>query len=313
MDPTGGLPLYEATVAGAVWLSNSAPILAGLTARTPDLEALASLVHAGWPLSGATAWREVRRLDADHVLRIARGRVTGGRRVGFRDRLPKLFAGAWSPAHAADTIRQSVRAGADWPGRRTNVPATAGRDSRTVLAAVARQGLPARTSTVAFPEQVGYPETPDVAVGRQVAERLGLVHEATVIPPTAPGFTDLERIAGIVAKVAPGTLSLQDTLTFNPDQDAAGVPEIVVSGLGGELARAFFHLGEGTDAASITKALMRRTTGWSTRPTPLNADGLRLVEGQVRGVVEPALAAGGCLRPTCPTCSTSPAWPTGRA
>jgi hypothetical protein len=70
-DPVGAYPLYEATVSGTRWFSNSAAALRELTGEAGvRLDSVAGLVGGGWPLEGHPIWNGIGRVEPGTVVRL---------------------------------------------------------------------------------------------------------------------------------------------------------------------------------------------------------------------------------------------------
>jgi hypothetical protein len=141
-DALGAYPVYRHRD-GAV--SNNAFVLREGTSMRLDV--LASLFGGGWSLSGDPVWEGVERI---------------------RPQPPAVLEADFDPERAAATLVDTVRALADWPGRPSIVPITAGRDSRLVLAATLAAGIDFETTTG------GEPGHPDVEIGEQLARVAGV-------------------------------------------------------------------------------------------------------------------------------------------
>ncbi len=81
-------PVYLAEVAGAVVVSDRACWAAAVTGRMddPDPVMIGAFLSLGYPVGAATPFRGVHALGGDQVLRLADGRLTGGRAVVARTR-----------------------------------------------------------------------------------------------------------------------------------------------------------------------------------------------------------------------------------
>jgi Asparagine synthase len=225
-------PVYLAEVAGAVAVSDRACWAAAVTGRMddPDPVMIGAFLSLGYPVGAATPFRGVHALDGDRVLRLADGRLTGGRAVAARTREEdERPAGAEQVAAA---LTEAVRplGGADPPAE---LSLTGGKDSRLVAAALAAARVPFRARTHGF---AGHP---DVVVAGLIAGKLGVEH--TVTRPRPPGAPDEADVLGrlrAAVLVSDGMLSAFENLGsgLRPDPQAAGGPA-ETGGHGGELLR----------------------------------------------------------------------------
>ena len=290
-DPQGCYPVFWTEVATTRWISNSAKLLSTLKGtRELRRSALAALLGCDHSLDGEAWWDGVHRVPRGAVWRLDR---SGG--IDRRERLPfsemaELFGSGFEPDAAASLITAAVAACADWPGRPSVIPVTAGRDSRTILAAALRAGLQFEAMTVALPWSSGWPETEDVRGGRAVCQRVGVFHERNAIGPRTSVFEDPAANARTLALVAPLPICQYDAMTL-PPRLPAGALDVVHMGLGGEFARARFGLGTGLDRAGLVRHLTDIVMPHPPEPL-LSADGRQLVVETVRAQVDQYLDAG---------------------
>jgi hypothetical protein len=290
-DPQGCYPVFWTEVGPVRWASNSAKLLSTLGGnRGLRRSALAALLGCDHSLDGEAWWEGVHRVPRGAVWRLDRdGRIQTRERLPF-SAMAQLFGSGFEPGAAAGLITAAVAALGDWPGRPSVIPVTAGRDSRTILAAARRAGLPVRATTVGLPWASGWPETEDVRRGRAVCRRVGVEHERITVGPRASVFEDPAGNARTVALVAPVPVCQYDAMTLPPDVPP-GLLEIVHMGLGGEFARTRFGLGDGLDRDGLVRHLT--DIAMPRPPEPLlSADGRRLVSDTVRAHVDEYLAAG---------------------
>ena len=147
-DALGAYPVYRR---GDGAVSNNAFALRESSSMRADV--LASLLGGGWSLSGDPVWDGVERIRPE----------------------PPGVDGEFDADRAASILVETVRALADWPGRPSVVPVTAGRDSRLVLAAALAAGIDFETTTG------GEPGHPDVEIGRELARVAGVPFVPTAL------------------------------------------------------------------------------------------------------------------------------------
>jgi hypothetical protein len=264
-DPMGSYPVYRADD----WVSNN-PALLRLLAGADEVDpaVAAGLLAGGWSLSGHPVWRGIERIQPD-----------------WPDAVPLIGRGLNARAAARELV-DVTRALMDWAGRPNVVPVTAGRDSRLVLGAAMKTGLPFTANTG------GRPGEADVDVGRQLAQVTGVRHELIPDDPHGSLHEHWRRAAELLELTAGGTASLADAVGF-PHGPRAGPLPLWHSGQGGEIARAYYARVRGTTRDELTDSLYAafamRAPG---RREPLNADGEALVRDQIGGWVAQMLDAG---------------------
>jgi hypothetical protein len=240
-DALGAYPVYRRGEA----VSNNAYVLRESSGMR--LEVLASLLGGGWSLGGNPVWDDVEQIPPD------RPDVT-------RD---------FDPDRAAALLTAAVRALADWPGRPSVVPVTAGRDSRVVLAAALAAGIDFETTTG------GEPGHPDVEIGRELARVAGVPWRLIEHDPHGSVESDWRRAAELLWLISSGTASLADAAGF-PFGPRPGPLPLWHSGQGGEIARAYYGRGAGAD--DLYRRFVGRRPG---RAEILGEDGERLVRQQI--------------------------------
>jgi len=285
-DPVGAYPVYEATVDGTRWFSNSAAALRELTGDTGlRLDSVAGLVGGGWPLDGHPVWNGVERVEPGTALRLTPDGETRRRLLPSED-LARLPGRGLDPEQAARRLAAATAALADWPDRPNVVPVTAGRDSRVVLAGALGARLEFESVTG------GAPDEPDVRIGRELATAANVAHSLIPADPHGNMWSDHRRAARIVRLTSGGTATLADASGF-PLGHRDGPLPLWHSGQGGEIGRAYYGSGEGLDAAGLTRRLYDAFTARRPhRHEPLSPAGRDVVERQLRSWVDCQLEAG---------------------
>src|SRR5438270_792397 len=196
-----------------------------------------------------------------------------------------LQSGTGSRSSRAAVIAvASIRALADWPGRPSLVPVTGGRDSRVVLAAALSADIEFATATG------GDDDSPDVTIGRRLAGVGGVDHSLLPHDPYGSVWDDWRRAAEVVDLTSSGTASLADAAGF-PLGPRDGPLALWHSGQGGEIARAYYGVGDG-GGGELTDRLARAFLGRRPgRVDVLSEDGRAAVRRQIGSWVEERLAA----------------------
>jgi hypothetical protein len=246
-DALGAYPVYRRGDA----VSNNAAVLHETGSMRMDV--LASLLGGGWSLSGNPVWDDVEQIQPQ------RPRVAAGE--GF------------DPERAAGLLTSAVRALADWPGRPSVVPVTAGRDSRVVLAAALAAGIDFEATTG------GEPGHPDVEIGKELARVAGVPWKPIDHDPHGNVTSDWRRAAELLWLTSSGTASLADAAGF-PFGPRPGPLPLWHSGQGGEVARSYY--GTGADADLLYRRFVGRRPG---RAEILGGEGERLVRAQIDAFV----------------------------
>jgi hypothetical protein len=241
-DALGAYPVYRR---GDGAVSNNAFALR--ESSSMRAEVLAALLGGGWSLSGDPVWEGIERIRPD----------------------PPSLDGEFDADRAAGLLVETVRALADWPGRPSVVPITAGRDSRLVLAAALAADIDFDTVTG------GEPGHPDVEIGRELARVAGVPWRPIEHDPHGSVLSDWRRAAELLWVTSSGTASLADAAGF-PHGPRPGPLPLWHSGQGGEIARSYYGAGGGADL--LYRRFVGRRPG---RAEILNAEGQRLVRAQI--------------------------------
>jgi hypothetical protein len=286
-DALGAYPLHETHADGIRWTSNNAELLRDL-AGTSELDpaVLAPVLGGGWSLSGDPVWSGVRRVTYGCVRRLSPGKPAGRGELLPLPQIASLIGAGFDAERGAAILAETVRALADWPMRPSIVPVTGGRDSRVVLGAALRSGIRFESTTG------GDEGSPDVQVGRALAEAGGVAHSILEHDPHGSVWDDWRRAAEIVDLTSSGTASLADAAGF-PLGPREGSLVLWHSGQGGEIARAYYGTGGGLDRDGLVQRLSRSFLGQRPgRADVLSDAGRAVVRDQIGGWVDGQLAAG---------------------
>lgn len=251
-DALGFRHLYHAQWAERAAVSTSARLLALLAERPIDRDAVALQSLLGWQVGTSTLFQGVVKLGAGTLAELGVGR------------LQLVEAPRPDPAHlglddAVDRAVTVLRANlgayvTDHPD--ATLQLTGGQDSRILLSAVPpdlRRGLRAMTLRV--------PGSPDADIAADIAERCGLRHHVEQIEDLgavspedalAACLAASRRLDGMADPVALASLAMAES-RFDQGHRIAG--------LGGEVARGFYYLGNPRDA-TVTRAKVARLTAW---------------------------------------------------
>lgn len=288
-DPLGSYPIYTGGK-GELFFSNSPELIRRLVGTggfsRSRVSVLAGFFAAGAAIDGAPRWEEVDRLPAG----VQRFAAADGARRGpdAIDWLP-LLGDRFHAETASRRLVAIVRALSDWPGRPAYVSLSGGRDSRLVFAAAVAAGIDVSPRTMAIPGASGYPQTKDILLARALCEAAGvgleIVEPVRSVPPARSG--------ALLGLLSPGAISLELAVqaAFARPLSASEKPiEIVQTGHCGEVARAYYGVAEGEDAA-LTDRLLSRAMPSVPRPL-LSRDGKALYRALVADWVGRQLAAG---------------------
>ncbi|HEX8742512.1 MAG TPA: hypothetical protein VF712_05215 [Thermoleophilaceae bacterium] len=286
-DALGAYPVYEAHADGVRWTSNSAELVRDLIGATDlDPEVLAPVLGGGWSLSGDPVWSGVRRVTYGCVRRLKSGAPASRAELLPLAQVASMLGSGFDPPRAASVLVEGVRALADWPMRPSVVPITGGRDSRVVLGAALRSGIRFESTTG------GDEASPDVQVGRELAEVGGVAHSILAHDPHGSVWDDWRRAAAIVDLTSSGTASLADAAGF-PLGPREGALVLWHSGQGGEIARAYYGTGGGLGRDGLVQRLARSFLGQRPGRADVLSDGGRAhVHEQIGAWVDRQLTAG---------------------
>ena len=286
-DALGAYPVYEAHADGVRWTSNNAELLRDLAGSDGlDPSVLAPVLGGGWSLSGDPVWTGVRRIAYGCVRRLAPGKPAGRAELLPLAQIAPMLGAGFDAGRASALLAEGVRALADWPERPNVVPVTGGRDSRVVLGAALRAGIEFETTTG------GDEASPDVQVGRQLAESGGVPHSILAHDPHGSVWDDWRRAAVIVDMTSSGTASLADAAGF-PLGPRDGPLVLWHSGQGGEIARMYYGSGVGLAPEALVQRLTRSFLGQRPgRTDVLSGEGRANVRHQIGEWVERQLGLG---------------------
>lgn len=271
-DALGSYPVYFTRLGPHRLISNSAHLLVALTGEgRHDESAVAHLLSAGFSAMDRPLWQGIERLEPGSVHTFLGSAHTRASTLTEQE-IASWFGQGWDPDHAAALVTAAASALIDWPGRECEVSATGGRDSRVVLAAAATSGKPLISQTIAFPDQPGFPRTQDVSVASRICSELNVPHEIRTLDSTFGLYQDPADLAEALRVRGPGTIALNDAATMRFTPTSRPLP-LTMSGLGGELARAFYGHHSGGGATTAAAYLHGRTA--YTWPQPVTSQRAR--------------------------------------
>lgn len=260
---------------GSIWISSSLLALTAALGATVDADAAAEWLAAGHFISERTIAREVRKLGAGEHLRLDAGGCT--------------VVGRWRPTRAAhsddgDYRRTLLDAVRDRHGDpRTSAELTGGLDSRVVLAARIRSGLPTLSWTI------GDPECAELRTVQRLRRAAGFDHvNATV--GTNPAFPPAEQVLEM-HELADGEVNaLEYFPLLESFSQTEGRWRVSMSGSGGETARGYYY-GAVHHGALDVDALVRKLAGATSAAVgTLSRDRFPSPLAPLRGAVEELLA-----------------------
>lgn len=251
-DALGFRHLYHAQWPTSAAVSTSARVLALLGDSPLDRDAIAMQSQLGWQVGDSTLFEGVTKLAGGTLVALAAGRlelVTAPRPdpapLGLDEAVDR--AAAVLRSHLGAYVRDHPDA---------TLQLTGGQDSRILLSAVPpaqRRGLQAMTLRVAG--------SPDADIAAAIAARCGLRHhveELDDLGPVPPEdaleacLAASRRLEGMADPVALAGLTMAERRFEQGHR---------IAGLGGEVARGFYYLGNPRDT-SVSRAKVARLTAW---------------------------------------------------
>jgi hypothetical protein len=282
-DPLGAYPLFSGELDGTRWISNSAELVrTALGTDELDPSVVASVLGAGYSLSGDPVWAQVKRLPRGTVMHLRVDRPDAQTELLPLDRIAAQTGSGLDPDRAARDLVAATGALADWPGRPTLLQLSGGRDSRLVLAAALAAG--AEFDAVS----TGTAEHPDVRVARLLSEQAGVRHRLLSPDPDGAlhrGTRDMARVVGLAGA---GTLSIETAAGYPIAQSTGPLP-LWLGGQGGEIARAHLGSGDGMAPEALAPHLFRAVAGSAEL---LSATARERLEREVRKDIDDQLGAG---------------------
>lgn len=251
-DALGFRHLYHAQTDGWAGVSTSARLLAMIGGCSLDRDALTMQSLLGWQVGQSTLFEGVTKLGPGELVRLHGGRLTF---EGGRGGDPPRLALDEAVVAAASMLREYLTTYvSDHPD--ATLQLTGGQDSRILLSAIPRElrsGLTAITLKV--------PGSPDAEIAQNIASRSGLRHHVEELKSLeamspAEAFTSCveasERLEGMADPLAHAGLAIAER-QFDQGHRIAG--------LGGEVARGFYYLGNAQNP-TVTRARVARLTAW---------------------------------------------------
>lgn len=251
-DALGFRHLYHAQRNDWAGVSTSARLLALVGGCPLDRDSLTMQSLLGWQVGQSTLFEGVTKLGPGELVRLRGGRLTVS---GGRGGDPPHVELDEAVDAAASMLRAYLTAYVtDHPD--ATLQLTGGQDSRILLSAIPaelRSGLTAITLKVAGSQ--------DAEIARDIASRTGLRHhveklESLETMDPAEAFTlcveASQRLEGMADPVALAGLAMAER-RFDQGHRIAG--------LGGEVARGFYYLGNPRNA-TVTRARVARLTAW---------------------------------------------------
>jgi asparagine synthase (glutamine-hydrolysing) len=251
-DALGFLHLYRTQWSGAAAVSTSARALALLTGADLDFEAVTLQSLLGWQVGPWTLFEGVTKLGPGERVHLAGGRIAV---EDARPGTPPAMELEDAVPAASRMLREYLTAYVtDHPDAMLQL--TGGQDSRILLSAIPpelRRGLRALTLSV--------PGSQDVAIAARLAARTGLTHQVEALE-SLQGMEPQEahsrcvdasrRLEGMADPIALAALSIAEQRFEQGHR---------IAGLGGEVARGFYYVGNPRDA-TVTRERVARLAAW---------------------------------------------------
>ena len=230
LDALGLVPVFAASTASSVVVSNSVAVVRALTRRTSlDILGASTMLTLGWTSDARTLVDGIRVLPAGHRHRWRARAHTASPFLTPRDVNPARRRERIPDAVAAEALVRLTRAAARDAGP-VECAITAGRDTRACLALLQAAGVPVSLYTFGAPGEL------DFDIGRRVAAATGLPHRA-LSPDTAPARVDwLEAVRRSTAQTD-GLASLEQVRDLLEPAPRPGRVAVKVWGAGGEMGR----------------------------------------------------------------------------
>jgi hypothetical protein len=235
-DPLGLGLIYVAETDEFMVFSNRAGLAASAITpphRTPmrDPIGVGWLVYCGNIIGNATGFAGVRAIPPGNWAELD---PVHGPVLRERSDPPWQFGDSDGTADAdqlislvRDDIAAALRTIVDLPGPQRRADITGGKDSRLILALLISEGLADKVDFRTF----GAPSLPDVVIGKDVAQRFGLAHQAHTPEPLSGD--DFEQRLRIHTFRTSGMLGAWD-LKFWPIRS---IQSVYINGLCGEILR----------------------------------------------------------------------------
>ncbi|MEU5940872.1 hypothetical protein ABZ807_17145 [Micromonospora sp. NPDC047548] len=256
VDWLGFRQLYWWQGDGIAALSTSALALAALSGAPLDIAAIGVQSLAGWQVGLGTAFQGITKLAPGCLVTLRHGRVAVRPYVEdigtFDDETPPL---ADVVDEMADSLRGILTAYVeDHPG--TVIQLTGGQDSRILLSAV-----PPRLRSALRAMTLGTEGAADVRIAALLSEKCGIEHQVHWLdrqPPLDPSAAHALAVgAARDLDCAASPMALAPLLLAESNLHQGHR----LSGLGGEVARGFYYLGQPRQA-TVSPRLVHRLAEW---------------------------------------------------
>lgn len=251
-DALGFRHIYHAQWNDSAGFSTSARLLALIGGCSIDRDSLTLQSLLGWQVGQSTLFEGVTKLGPGELVRLHAGQLT--LRGGRGGDPPHLELDEAVDAAASMLSAYLTAYVTDHPD--ATLQLTGGQDSRILLSAIPRElrrGLNAITLKV--------PNSLDAQIARDIASQSGLCHhveelESLDAMDSAEAFKlcveASERLEGMADPLALAGLTMAERRFEQGHR---------IAGLGGEVARGFYYLGNPRDT-TVTRARVARLTAW---------------------------------------------------